>query len=105
MQGINKLINAYPDIAREFDVTRNKDLDINTISVSSNKLVYWLCPLGHSYKTTVCKRTGKDKCGCPYCSNRRVLVGFNDLKSKFPDVVLEWDYSKNDKNPEEYVYG
>ena len=105
MKNINKLINTYPDIAREFDVIRNKDLDINTISVSSNKLVYWLCPLGHSYQTTVDQRTGKNKCGCPYCSNRRVLVGFNDLKSKFPDIVLEWDYSKNDKKPEEYVYG
>ena len=105
MKNINKLIDIYPDIAKELDVVQNKDLDVNTISVSSNKLVYWLCPKGHSYKMSVDKRTGKNKCGCPYCSNRRLLVGFNDLKTKYPDVALEWDYSKNDKNPENFVYG
>ena len=105
MQRINKLIDTYTDIAKEFDIIKNRDLDINTISAYSNKSVYWLCPLGHSYQMPVYKRTGKDKCNCPYCSNKRLLIGYNDLKSKFPDLIIEWDYSKNDKRPEEFVYG
>jgi hypothetical protein len=42
--------------------------------------------------------------GCPYCSNHKVLVGFNDLASQRPDLLKEWDYIKNKKKPEEVVY-
>ena len=28
--------------------------------------------------------------GCPYCAGRRLLRGFNDLATKFPDVAAEW---------------
>ena len=44
--------------------------------------------------------------GCPYCSNRKVLKGFNDFESKHPDLALEWNYDLNGKKrPEDYVYG
>ena len=36
------------------------------------------------------------KSGCPYCVNSRVWVGFNDLKTKFPDLAKDadgWDAS------------
>ena len=28
--------------------------------------------------------------GCPYCSGRKVLKGYNDLKTKFPEVAMKW---------------
>lgn len=34
----------------------------------------------------------------------KLVKGVNDLKTKYPDLVLEWDYEINDKSPEEYVY-
>lgn len=105
MKTINKLKDLYPDLINEIDMNKNKKLDIDSISVSSNKSIYWICENGHSYKMPVSKRTGNRKSKCPYCLNRRLLVGFNDLKYKYPDVALEWDYSKNEKNPEDYVYG
>lgn len=37
----------------------------------------------------------RDK-GCPYCAGKKVLVGFNDLKTKRPDLAAEWDYEKNE---------
>lgn len=34
-----------------------------------------------------------------------MLIGFNDLKTKFPDIASEWDYKKNKKAPSDYTYG
>ena len=33
--------------------------------------------------------------GCPYCANRKVLVGFNDLATVQPLVAKEWHESLN----------
>ena len=27
---------------------------------------------------------------CPYCENKKVLVGYNDLKTTRPDIAKEW---------------
>lgn len=35
------------------------------------------------------------KQNCPYCSNQRVLKGYNDLETLFPDVAKSWDYENN----------
>ena len=32
---------------------------------------------------------------CPYCSNHRVLKGYNDLASLNPDLAKEWHPTKN----------
>ena len=33
--------------------------------------------------------------GCPYCANRKVLPGFNDLSTVQPPVAKEWHESLN----------
>ena len=33
--------------------------------------------------------------GCPYCSGKLVLSGFNDFATLCPDLLKEWDYEKN----------
>lgn len=41
-------------------------------------------------------------CGCPYCSGKRVGKR-NNLACRRPELVAEWDYEKNKRNPEEYT--
>jgi len=48
----------------------------------------WICKLGHTWDATVSSRT-KWRTGCPYCTNRKVLVGFNDLATTHPHLVEE----------------
>ena len=38
--------------------------------------------------------------GCPYCNNRKLLKGYNDLQTKFPHLAKEWS-SKNKTFPED----
>lgn len=79
---------THPELAREAD-----GWDPRKFTPGSNKIVKWKCPINHSYSCAIAKRTYRSD-GCPFCSNRRLLVGFNDFASKFPNLANEafgWD--------------
>ena len=81
------LRDIFPGIAAEAD-----GWDPDTVSHASARKLKWRCPLGHRYQAAVYSRTAGS--GCPVCSGRSVLSGFNDLLSQFPDLAAEangWD--------------
>ena len=39
--------------------------------------------------------------GCPFLSNQKIWRGYNDLKTRFPRIASEWNYKRNEKNPDE----
>lgn len=94
LSGYNDLATLRPDLLKEWDNKKNIDINPHTISPNfSSKKVWWVCNKGHSYEATPQKRNlGR---GCPFCSGRRVLIGFNDLASQYPNVALDWDYELN----------
>ena len=67
--------------------------------------VWWLCPRGHSYEMRICSRTGNQKGNCPYCSNQKLLKGFNDFETLHPEMLSEWDYELNEFLPSEIGTG
>ena len=85
--GVDDLQTLYPVIAIEAE-----GWDPTSVKAGSSQSKQWRCPKGHAYEQTVKKRTqGK---GCPYCKNKRILVGFNDLWTTNPDIAAEangWD--------------
>jgi predicted GIY-YIG superfamily endonuclease/uncharacterized Zn-finger protein len=90
--GFNDLASTHPDVAREA-----YGVDPTTLSAGSTKRPQWKCSLGHLWSATVNNRTSNNN-GCPYCSptNAKVLAGFNDLATKFPEIAVEsygWDPS------------
>ncbi len=82
LPGFNDLATTHPEVAAEalFDPT--------TVSSGSAKQLPWCCPQGHKWTTTVIRRAHRGD-GCPYCSNKRLLVGFNDLATTHPQVAAE----------------
>lgn len=94
ISGVNDLSTMYPDIAQEWNYEKNEEFLPSTISAGSGKKVWWRCSLGHEWMATVEKRT-KLKTGCPYCANKVIISGFNDLASNKPDIATEWNYQKN----------
>ncbi len=89
---INSLSVKHPELLDEWDFERNKIKPEEVLS-SSNQIVWWKCPSGkHSYDMAISLRTRKTQSGCPYCSSpaRRVLKGFNDLKTRYPQIASEW---------------
>ena len=81
-----------PEIAKGWDYIKNKTLKPEDVASASGKRVWWLCEKGHSYRAAVYQRK---KCGCPYCSNKKILKGYNDLETLEPEIASEWDYEKN----------
>ena len=68
-----------------------------------NRYIYIYMPeKGLVYDTSADKRTIGQ--GCPFCANRRLLVGFNDLKTRCPEAAEDWDYELNEGGPEDYKY-
>lgn len=87
-------LSSMPDLLSEWDYEKNSSALLpEKITIGSNKRVWWKCSKGHSWKEPVVKRThGKP---CPYCTNRRVWVGYNDLKTRYPLLAAEWNYEEN----------
>jgi hypothetical protein len=88
LEGFNDLKSKFPDIASEA-----YKWDPATVSAGTHQKMNWICDKGHQYSSSIANRTSGGK-GCPYCGGQKVLIGFNDLKTKFPDIAAEaygWD--------------
>ena len=87
--GINDLVTTHPEIAKQAI-----GWDPLTVSAGSDKKRKWICKNGHEWDAQIKNRTrGK---GCPYCANKKLLVGFNDFETTYPDIASEangWDPS------------
>lgn len=90
----NDLASAFPEIAAQWHPTKNGGLTPQSCTPASNRKVWWVCPLGHEYQAAVGARTVHSS-GCPYCSGRKVLKGFNDLATLEPKIAAQWHPTLN----------
>ena len=92
-KGYNDIFTLFPNLEFEWDYEKNKSIDPYKVSSGSPKKVWWKCNNGHIYNLEIFR-----KCKgvlCPYCTNKRILSGYNDLKTLFPEIAKEWNYEKN----------
>jgi hypothetical protein len=83
LAGFNDLETLNPELAKQL-----VDTDPSTISKGSHKKFLWSCQLGHTWIATV-KNRDRGNTGCPFCSGKKVLVGFNDLATTHPQLAIE----------------
>ncbi len=104
------LKNGQEHLLDEWVYEKNKE-NPSEMPVSSPVKVWWKCPTCDSlYKSSIGQRTGKGKCGCPYCGGMAVNPGVNDFetwckKNGRMELMEQWDYERNDKAPSEYSHG
>lgn len=99
----DNLYTLVPQAAALWHPTKNGTLTPKNVRPYSEKKVWWKCP--------VCNGEWEDMVGtvsrftrCPYCSGRRVLKGFNDFPTLYPELAKEWNYNKNqDLKPDDYT--
>ena len=104
LPGFNDLKTLRPEIAKQWHPTKNGSLKPEDVTPGSSENVWWICDKGHEYQTRVKNR--KNKGGCPYCSKKKLLKGFNDLATTHPELVKEWHPTKNgDLKPDEIMAG
>ena len=103
LAGYNDLATVNPQLAKEWNYEKNGDLKPSDVLPGSQKMVWWKCPKGHEWEKQVKDRNSG--LNCPYCSNKRVLKGYNDLATTNPELLKEWDYEKNAISPYEITAG
>ena len=87
LSGFNDLQTTHPDLAAQAF-----GWDPTTATRGSHSMRTWKCERRHEWNATVKDRVAGY--GCPYCTNKKVLVGFNDLATLKPDLAAQafgWD--------------
>ncbi len=68
--GHNDFATTEPELAKEWHPVNNGLLRPTDVMRGQARLVWWLCPNGHSYRASLNKRTS-DRTGCPICNSGR----------------------------------
>lgn len=98
--GFNDIATTNPQLVKEWNFDRNSNLTPKDVTVGSSRKIWWKCSKGHEWEASIINRSKGN--GCPYCTNKKILVGYNDLLTLMPEVASEWNYDKNgDLKPEE----
>ena len=82
------LAETHPELAKEA-----YGWDPTSVTYGFGESLEWKCVRGHLWKQTPNSRSSQ-KSGCPFCSNQKVLKGFNDLTTTNPELAKEaygWD--------------
>lgn len=91
------MLTDFPEAAADYATDLNDEL-ISAVTAGSDHIVSWRCPTCKGvYRTSPYHKT-KEGTGCPYCSNKAVLAGLNDLTTVKPNYLRYWDYELNSKN-------
>jgi hypothetical protein len=94
--GLDDLATTHSDLASEWHPTKNAPLTPSQVKAGSNKQVWWKCRKhrDHVWVAIIVSRALRSR-GCPFCSNQRILPGFNDLATTHPLLASEWDHTRN----------
>ena len=89
------LCQIYPELAKEFLSSRNKNLLPENIPATySKEKYYWKCSVcGHEWRAALGERINGT--GCPACAGKVIIAGRNDLATTHPKLALEWHPTKN----------
>lgn len=93
LKGFNDLATTNPEIAANWSSNNNRDVE--SITFKSRVWYKWICPTCNGeYSSRPCDRELND---CPYCNEKSVKSGINDLRTTHPRLADE--YSDNNDRP------
>lgn len=88
ISGVTDVYTLRPDLRSSWHP--DNDRSIRDVGLGSDYRARWVCESGHEWFSSLSNRTYNNR-GCPVCNNQQVLAGYNDLASRFPALVKEWD--------------
>lgn len=90
---------THPRLFRELHPTKNGDLDNKKFYEGYSVSLVWICEAGHEWECSPARRVQKGV-KCYYCSGRKILPGFNDVRTLYPGLLeRRWDRKRNGKIP------
>ena len=97
------LAALFPELALQWDTELNKPHTPEEYLPGSEKKAWWRCDKGHVWFSSISHRTNGSN--CPYCGNKKILAGFNDLSTTHPELAKDWDHEKNEITPDHVFAG
>ena len=101
-------ISEFPDLVKDWDWGKNVDKTPETTASGSNKKICWKCNVcGYEWEASPNTRTFYGS-GCPKCGKKKstksrwasqIEKNGGSLATLYPDLLKEWDWEKNDINP------
>ena len=91
------LNNGKTDMLKEWDYEKNAPILPCDVAYGTAKKFWWIgLYCGHSYNASMNRRTSENT-ACPYCcdSHAKLLKGFNDLATRYPDIAKQWHPTNN----------
>jgi hypothetical protein len=86
----NDLATRYPATAATWHPTRNAPLTPADVTAGSDKKIWWLCPNGHTWQTTIDSRTSRQS-GCPECflrpASRQEIRIYAELENLLRGII------------------
>ena len=101
--GYNDLFSTNPELIPLW--SKNNTLNPRKLSKGCNFPALWYCPTCNGEYDMKINDKVRNEYGCPFCSGHRVLKGYNDLESSYPELLSDWDYEKNKIKPDEITKG
>lgn len=92
-QGFNDLATTNPELAAQWNTTKNGNVTPRDFTRGSSRRAWWACSLGHEWVSIISHRSKGS--GCPVCSGKVIRLGFNDLATTRPELAAEWHPTKN----------
>lgn len=86
--GVNSLADLRPELPEQWHTTLNGELRPTDIGIGNHLVVWWRCPRGHAFPRGTAVRVRKPL--CPYCANKWVLPGENDVATRYPKLIRDW---------------
>lgn len=105
LKGCNDLATTHPQFATQWHPVKNRDITPEKVTAGYQRKLWWKCENGHEWCASVASRIKHDA-GCPVCSNRKALKGYNDLATTHPYIAAQWHPTKNGNlTPHDVVAG
>ena len=96
---------APPKLLEQWNYDKNS-IKPNQIALRYSKPVWWKCEKGHEWKRSPDSRFKHTPfTQCPYCAGQYVIKGETDLRTKFPEILEDFNYERNRKTPDEIHWG
>lgn len=102
--GKNDLATTHPNLTSEWHPIKNENLLSSSVSAGSHRKVWWQCSSGHEWQALISNRARLGR-GCPYCSRQLSVRGETDFATTNPELLNEWDYTKNVIQPNSIMAG
>ena len=106
---MTNLLKKNKKLMKEYNYNKNTDIDLEKITEGMGLSIWWKCSkCGHEWQTRINHRT-KDGTGCPICSRKdsytKLLEEKGSLLFNHPELMNEWNYKKNDIDPNAILDG